>query len=110
VPGKLRSITKSVACLNPAAVWLGDSPIGMRFSCLASSISIDVLVAPVSKCASIWAVLIVCGSLGDLYTEAVEEMFVSQYYAALVNPYISLYAGAKAEYKKPDTSVLDIIC
>ena len=53
VPGKLKSMTKFVACLNPAAVWLGDSPIGMRFNCFANSISIDVLLAPVSKCAVI---------------------------------------------------------
>ena len=73
-PGKLRSITKSVACRNPAAVWLGDSPIGMRSNCLASSISIDVLVAPVSKCAKICTVLNEWRLFGNLYTEAVETM------------------------------------
>jgi len=45
------SIAKLGIICGPEAVRFSDCPTAIRFKCFASSISIDVELAPVSKCA-----------------------------------------------------------
>ena len=74
VPGKARSIIKLVAFLNPAAVLLGDWPVEIRFNRFAISRSIDVILAPVSKCARICSEIMECDLPQRLKIEAVETI------------------------------------
>jgi hypothetical protein len=49
---KFKSITKlGVGGAMSAAVLLGDCPVGLSLRCFAKPISIEVIFAPVSKCA-----------------------------------------------------------
>jgi hypothetical protein len=49
--GKLKSAAKVGIVVRPPAVKLGEIPVGKNFRCCANPISIDVLLAPVSRCA-----------------------------------------------------------